>query len=363
MAARAPVPNSLDGDGDIAVHQNSSWAQRTTAHVADLQGQLNRLKRHAAAGDGLDTWYVKKAEAHLRAAREALVRRRFWHRFSGRATDRALANIHEAEVVIVRLVPEAALSGRLLPVLVQARLHLDPKDVRLQRLEQLYSRPRDTQVAETERELLAQTLHGAYQAEERDRAKVRSFIAIMSAATVVMALIAVGFALWALTDSHDVGQRFCFPMNADNPNAEPTVCPLGDGPSWQGVWFIEFCGMLGAAVAGAISLREVRGTAGPYRVATGLLLLRLPVGALSAVIGIILLSGRFFPGLTALDTSTQIVAWSIAFGILQEPVTRAVDRQGQSLLEDVRAPGREPGNGAEGRTRKRRSRPPHRSSD
>jgi hypothetical protein len=47
-----------------------------------------------------------------------------------------------------------------------------------------------------------------------------------------------------------------------------------------------------AALAGAVALRKVRGTAGPCYVATSLLLLRLPVGALTAVIGIMFLSGR-----------------------------------------------------------------------
>jgi hypothetical protein len=54
------------------------------------------------------------------------------------------------------------------------------------------------------------------------------------------------------------------------------------------------------------------------------------------------MSGEFFPGLTSLNTSTQIVAWAFAFGILQESVTRAVDRQGQSLLDKVKGPGSRP---------------------
>ncbi|MFJ8107072.1 hypothetical protein [Streptomyces sp. NPDC096132] len=322
----------------MAVSKNASWFQRITAHVADLQGQINRTRRQAHTAP--DEEYLKKADAHLKAAREALRAKGPWEHVTGKAADRACANMHEAEVAVLRLVPESELRWKGLPVLVQARLHLDPEDVRLQQLEEVLSRSR-AQVAAEDRELLAQTLHAAYQAEEAERAKVRSFTRIVCAATVTMALIAFGFALWALTEEA-VGARFCFPRDADDPNAVPTICPLGPKPSWQGVWFVEFSGMLGAAVAGAISLRKARGTSGPYHVTTALLLLRLPVGALTAVIGVILLSGRFFPGLTALDTSTQIIAWAIAFGILQESVTRAVDRQGQFLVENVRAPGRAP---------------------
>jgi hypothetical protein len=190
--------------------------------------------------------------------------------------------------------------------------------------------------------LLVSTLHAAYQAEEAEWAKVRSFMHIVCAATVMMALIAIGFAIWAFLQSKAIGTNFSFPENPDVLGKEPTICPFGKNKAnREGVWLIEFMGMLGAALAGAVALRKVRGTAGPYYVATSLLLLRLPVGALTAVVGIIFLSGRFFPGLTALDTSTQILMWAAAFGVLQETVMQAIDRQGRALL-DVRSPGRAP---------------------
>ncbi|WP_234312134.1 hypothetical protein [Streptomyces griseus] len=332
--AGVPVP---DDNGDVTEHGNSSWSQRSTAHIADLQGQINRLRNQVSDPD---TEFLKKAEAHLEAARRSLRRKSRRERFTGHASDKALANIHEAEVAILRILPEADLQWRGLPVLVQARLHLHQDDLRLQHLEQGLGGG-SGQVTAEQRELLVGTLHAAYQAEEAERAKVRSFTQLVCAATTVMAFIALGFALWALVEP-DVGARFCFPENPGDPRSALTVCPLGDEPTWEGVWFIEFVGTLAAAVAGAVSLRQVRGTAGPYHVATALLLLRLPVGALTAVIGVILLSGQFFPGLTGLDTSNQIIGWAIAFGILQEAVTRSVDRQGQLLLENVRTSGRDP---------------------
>ncbi|MFG2127985.1 hypothetical protein ACGFNV_09300 [Streptomyces sp. NPDC048751] len=326
-----------DENGDVADHGNPSWSQRSTAHIADLQGQINRLRNQVSAPD---MELLKKAETHLEAARRSLKRRSRRERFTGRATDRALANIHEAEVAILRILPEADLRWKGLPVLAEARLHLHQDDLRLQHLEKsLGADP--THVTVEHRDLLVTTLHASYKAEEAERAKVRSFTQLLCAATTVMALIAFGCAMWALAEP-DVARRFCFPDNPDDPKSLMTVCPLGTEAKWEGVWFIEFVGMLAAAVAGAVSLRQVRGTAGPYHVATALLLLRLPVGALSAVIGVLLLSGQFFPGLTALDTPNQIIAWAIAFGILQEAVTRSVDRQGQFLLENVRTSGRDP---------------------
>jgi hypothetical protein len=46
--------------------------------------------------------------------------------------------------------------------------------------------------------------------------------------------------------------------------------------------------------------------------------------------------GQFVPGLSALDTSAQILAWALVFGYAQQLFTRLVDQQGQTILDNVR---------------------------
>ncbi len=43
----------------------------------------------------------------------------------------------------------------------------------------------------------------------------------------------------------------------------------------------------------------------------------LPTGALTAVLGLLLLRGGFVPGLSALDSTGQILAWALIFGAAQ----------------------------------------------
>ena len=45
--------------------------------------------------------------------------------------------------------------------------------------------------------------------------------------------------------------------------------------------------------------------------------------------------GQFVPGLSALDTSAQILAWAPVFGYAQQLFTRLVDQQGQTVLNSV----------------------------
>ena len=47
--------------------------------------------------------------------------------------------------------------------------------------------------------------------------------------------------------------------------------------------------------------------------------------------------GGFVPGLSALDTPGQILAWAILFGASQQLFTRLVDQQGHTVLEQVRS--------------------------
>jgi hypothetical protein len=48
--------------------------------------------------------------------------------------------------------------------------------------------------------------------------------------------------------------------------------------------------------------------------------------------------GEFVPGLTALDSSGQIIAWAVVFGYAQQVFTRLVDQRAHAVLEEVGKP-------------------------
>ena len=73
----------------------------------------------------------------------------------------------------------------------------------------------------------------------------------------------------------------------------------------------------------------------PYGVPVALALLKLPAGALTAILGILLVRGAFVPGLSQLDTQPQILAYAFFFGIAQQVVTRVVDERAREVLGRV----------------------------
>ncbi|MGW6908419.1 hypothetical protein [Streptomyces sp. NPDC054940] len=324
---------ALDSDKDVAGIARSSWWQRTVAHIAELQCQLNRIKSLKPQGLAPHEGEIAaKIDTHLNAARQAADRKHnLWSIISGADIDRAYANIHRAETKILRLSPKDELCEMGPLVLANARQHLGEEDPRREKLEKQL-RNNGQKLTEEMRELAVSTLLAAQMAEEKERAKARSFRNILLASVVATTVIAGLFILWGFLSPSSIASNICFTPNP----GQPQVCPIGSTESGLDILLVMVFGSGAAAFAAAVSLKGIQGTATPYSVPLMLVLLRIPVGALAALMGLVLIHGGFIPGLSNLDSAPQIIAWAVIFGILQESVTRLVDRQGKDVLNNVR---------------------------
>jgi hypothetical protein len=81
-----------------------------------------------------------------------------------------------------------------------------------------------------------------------------------------------------------------------------------------------------------LAIRKLQGSSTPYSVSTALSLLKLPSGALTAIVGILLVRGEFIPGLSQLDNQPQILAYAFVFGLAQQVATRYVDARAEEVL-------------------------------
>ena len=109
---------------------------------------------------------------------------------------------------------------------------------------------------------------------------------------------------------------------------------------------IEFFGLLGAALSSAIAISRLPRSRETHTISYALALFKLPLGALTAIAGILLIHGRFVPGLTELDTQQQILAYAFVFGFAQIIVTRLIDRQAGDLIGAIPEKEAKPGNGS-----------------
>ncbi|GGU26901.1 hypothetical protein [Streptomyces coeruleorubidus] len=287
-------------------------------------------------------------------------------RISGSSLAVAQAHLDMAHSLMLRLAPLGVVRA-LLPGLVSVvREHLSVADLRRSHVEEIEQHveagmPLDAR----HRELLIDAVGVARQALLRENLRVRSFVGIVYGVFAALTLIVIVIAMLGALFPDVV--PLCFgPMDVgivcptgDNsvphfvPGAKDLDSHYGDVAKSRDYLVIELAGMGAAAVASAVTLRRIRGTATPYNVPVALALLKLPTGALTAVLGLILMRGSFVPGLSALDSSAQIIGWAIIFGYAQQIFTRLVDRQGQAVLDAVGGPSllqsvsaRDPGNAA-----------------
>jgi hypothetical protein len=208
-------------------------------------------------------------------------------------------------------------------------------------------------------------MRAASSAALREQVRVRSFRNVLVVTTFLLALLAIGMAVagwisptmiplcFAPEESGQAvvvcptGQSDPFPTTSRPSAAGAVTQPAGpaapdvddavkEAATRQDLLAVELVGLTAAAVAAAAAIRGIRGSSERQGLPIALAVLKLPVGAITAFLGLLLMRGQFVPGLSALDTSGQILAWALVFGYGQELFTRFVDRQGQTVLDSVR---------------------------
>jgi hypothetical protein len=335
-----PAPPQIP---DLGTPTSTAWREETQTKVGELRGHLAWMQG-VARRDHDSQALTQSALAHLKAAQEAAEDRgvrRLWAEFNGATFERALGNLDAAEADVLRLAPPEYFHGYVPSLRAHVNRYLEKDDPRRLRVEQTDGKPLSTEDCQS----LMSAYHAASTQRRRDLMRLRSFRNLVFGATAALTLVAVMLA--ALGWQHPNWIPLCF-----NPvEKHQVVCPTEEvfAPGRTGmldtviagavnsrdILLVQLLGVVAAAVAGAATLRRMRGTSTPFGVPVALAVLKLPTGALTAVLGLLLMGGGFVPGLSALDSSAQIVAWAIVFGYAQQLFTRMVDDQGSGLLNKV----------------------------
>jgi hypothetical protein len=285
--------------------------------------------------------HLKKARA---AADEDFGWRKLWS--GSAAREGVCSNIRSAEVLLIQLVSGEEIAGRASEVMALVKDHLDADDPRRVRLA-LRLRPIISgDISRSDRDLMARALDAAYSSLDDELARVRSLRNILWAATVLVLIGVVNLALYGWFSPSSLS--LCFSPQGGAGDTVTVVCPTAEyhnqpadtDPSRLAratdILTVEIAGLAGAALTVIASLRRIRGTDSPYMLPLASAVLKLPTGALSAFLGLLLIRGAFVPGLSDLDSRAQVLAWAAAFGAAQHLVTRLVDDRAQMTLSEVR---------------------------
>jgi hypothetical protein len=360
-------------DLEIGGPVSTAWGEGTLTRAKELESLLAWLWPNGA---GDKDPLAKAIAEHLGAARQAARdrRQRPWRPVSGSLVERAISNLDAAEADLLQVAPADYLLGQISSCLNHVQRHLDRQDPRRQEFERVArklgvadpAQPRLGKVEEPtqaeklaavdeERGTIVSAVRAASSAALREQLRVRSFRNVLIATTAVMTLLAIGIAVMGLLNPARI--PMCF--QPERSGQTVVVCPTGQsalvdtgqqaGPAQPDVddvvkhtaapwdlFTVEAVGLIAAAVAAAAAIRGIRGSSEPYGLPVALAALKLPTGAVTAFLGLVLMRGQFVPGLSALDTPAQILAWALVFGYGQQLFTRLVDQQAHTVLGGVR---------------------------
>ncbi|MFF0088131.1 hypothetical protein ACFYR1_52390 [Streptomyces canus] len=368
MADNAPEPTESNNRANWvkrwferrrwAAAELGPWEQKEglRARIAELEAILDAVAMRAAEDSersDLAPKYLGRAQKELEAARSALEHSAHPAIRGAAHLGVAQSHVDAAQNLIIWLASPSDVKAMLPQLVALVEEHFARQDPRRVRVKEIAREFRETnELPLSQRAFLAETASLARRLLRKETLRVRSFVRIVAAVATAMLLIAIGVAIAAynwpwlvpLCFTPEDGGMFTIvcPTNSNGPVEEVTTEEIAHTALDQDYLLIEVAGAVSASVASAAALRHIRGTALPYNVPLVLALLKLPTGALTALLGLVLMRGGFVPGLSALDSSAQIIAWAVVFGYSQQLFTKFVDSQGQALLDAVRGPNSPP---------------------
>ncbi len=332
----------------------SSWREDALARVEELKMLTVMARSRTSLPPEVAAEIETTIARHLQTA-SAAAEQRSGRRagIAGADVTRVMTNIHTAESELLRLAPTEYLLGQLSTLQAYVREHLPARDPRRAQLETIVRAARQGELDESHRGAIIAAAREANAEARREVTRVRSFRNVLLVTAAILTLAALGVGALGIVQPDAMPLCFHPGDKVACPTEEAVVARdttdidgsiTATASKWD-IPLIELAGLLSAALAAAVALRGIRGTSTPYGLPVALALLKLPTGALTAVLGLLLMRGQFVPGLTALDSSAQIIAWAVVFGYAQQLFTGLVDSQAQTVLDDVSgkaAPGAAP---------------------
>jgi hypothetical protein len=345
-------------------------AEETNCAPSNYQILADAIHRHLEAARQAAT------KATLRPNRRLVLVRRIFR--NGPLIERAQSNLDAAEAQLLNLAPASYILGQMPCLLRHVQCHLPATDPARQEFERIARRlgindpdrpltqnsndqeskdKKDT--VDAERGTIVTAVRAASSAALRERVRLRNFRNVVVTTSVLMTLLAIGVAITGFLSPTLI--PLCFAPEASG--QAMVVCPTAQSSpfsttqpknnqsgtqediddftkktvSQEDLFVVELVGLTAAAVATAAAIRRIKGSSERHGLPVALAALKLPTGAITAFLGLLLMRGQFVPGLSALDTSAQILAWALVFGYAQQLFTRFVDQQGQTVLNNVRS--------------------------
>jgi hypothetical protein len=277
-------------------------------------------------------------KARAAAFRDDPIPGRMANWWRGTLVEAAYRNMHTARAQMIDLMDANELRAEIPMVVARANATLHRDDPRRTTVEEL-----EAETVEGLRPRMRRVVGDSYEQLDLEHAQLRSFRNILLIAAVFIAVITAG-TIYFVSRNPSL-MPLCFDREVPS-GVEPLAttvagknCPTGSGdavgPAGSDILVVAALGALGGALAATLSIRNLKGTSTPYDVPVALAFLKVPLGALTAILALVAIQGDFVPGLSILDSQGQILAYALVFGFAQQAFSRLLDQRAQNLLEGL----------------------------
>lgn len=304
----------------VTCETRTDWMERT-ARIAAIKRDCTVDPVSGVWSAGPEEFHVAYSGVLLNAAqskRAARSRCIPWE-YAGYA-DIAISRMQAADALLVRLLTDEMLCGELPRIRQTVQSHLEPHDQRRRWLDSF--REEDGKgIAPVDRQRIESALRGAYIANGFTRGRLRTFNNILLVAAAVLIALTV---LLGVLNAHWGSSLAC------NELGDKLICPLGNKPNASDILLIELIGAAGATLSAVYSLARAQRVEDPYMVHVGQAILKVSLGGITALLGLLLLFAT--PGFSV-TSAWQIFAFAAIFGYSQQAFTRFIDSRGDELLK------------------------------
>lgn len=292
----------------------SPWRQAVQRQRIMLLDDLARLELKNRPEQEQRAFLVNSLLSDAGHASQAKVGVRKW--WWGTEIERAWARLREVEERTVDLLPDAELPARATEALGCASLHLTGDDKRLKHLQGLLADPTHTNAAAL-RPSIVGVLRASHENSGRANQEaryLRNRLILASGACLFFTALTL-LAQWLFKDEHFLT------LPGDAFKASP----------WQYLFLVMFFGSVGALFTAIPAMSNVPSDHSPFNLPLQQGLLKLVLGPLVAVVGLLIL-GADVLHVGSSNTLIGSLLLATVFGAGQHAVTRYVDQRANEIL-------------------------------
>ena len=266
--------------------------------------------------------------------------------WSGCRVERAWQRVHEARALMPVIAPASELPRLRTFAKDAARAGLPTTDGRRVAIEAdaLETRLAEGKPHDGDRWLISDTIRGAYERADERYIALRAWRnrIYLTALGVVATLAALCLALmhWPAVVPLCFEQASSTEATDGATSATVPLCPTGlqaagSTPTSRDVLVVVVAGLLGALLVAIAAIRKGSPTTSAYRLTPALTAMRLPLGGITALVGLLLAQGGTKIGIAPITSQAELLIAAVVFGIAQEPITNLLEARARKVQDEA----------------------------